>query len=184
MLLIALPLAGWIAQRARGGAEAIGLLGLSASPLMLGVGWFILINPVMDPTVISLPLTAGVNALMALPFALRIIVPGVRGALASHGKLCVSLGISGVSAWRWLIIPRARAQIGFAAGLTGALSVGDLGVIALFADPNRVTLPLEMYRLMGAYRVDAAAGAALILLAMALAIFWICERGGRGNAQA
>lgn len=184
MLAIALPMAGWIALRARGGAEAFGLIGLSASPLMLGVGWFILLNPVLDPVGVSLPVTAVVNALMALPFALRIIVPAVRGALESYGRLCIALDIRGFAAWRWLILPRSAAATGFAAGLTGALSVGDLGVIALFADRDRTTLPLQMYRLMGAYRVEAAAGAALLLLVMALAVFWICDRGGRWHAAA
>ncbi len=184
LLALALPLAGWIAIRARGSAEAIGLIGLSASPLMIGTGWFILINPVMDPVRLSLPVTAVVNALMALPFALRILVPGIREALASHGRLCLALNVNGWPAWRWLILPRCLPQIGFAAGLTGALSIGDLGVIALFADPDRTTLPLQMYRLMGAYQTEAAAGAALILLLMALGIFWICDKGARRYAEA
>ena len=183
LLALALPLSGWIARRSRGSAEAIGLLGLSASPLMIGTGWFILINPVLDPISLSLPVTASVNALMALPFALRILVPSLREILATHGRLCLSLDVTGWSAWRWVLLPRALPQIGFAAGLTGALSVGDLGVIALFADPDRTTLPLQMYRLMGAYQTEAAAGAALILLSLALAIFWVCDRGAQFYAK-
>jgi thiamine transport system permease protein len=69
-------------------------------------------------------------------------------------------------------------------GLTGALSMGDLGVIALFADQDHTTLPLQMYRLMGSYQMEAAAGAALILLALSLGIFWIFDKAGRGHAQA
>ena len=184
MCILALPMAGWIASKRSGGVEAIGLLGLSASPLMIGTGWFILINPVADPVQLALPVTALVNALMALPFALRIMVPRLRDTMHDFGRLGESLGLQSWPLWRWLIFPRLRAQIGFAAGLTAALSVGDLGVIALFADPDRTTLPLQMYRLMGAYRMEAAAGAALILLALALGVFWICDKGGRWNAQA
>ncbi|MEP2641532.1 thiamine/thiamine pyrophosphate ABC transporter permease ThiP [Roseobacter sp.] len=184
LLAIALPMAGWISTRRAGGAEAIGLIGLSASPLMIGTGWFILINPVADPVALALPVTAVVNALMALPFVLRILVPPMRDVTRTYDRLARSLNLRGWVAWRWLVLPRLRAQIGFAAGLTGALSVGDLGVIALFADPDRATLPLQMYRLMGAYRTDAAAGAALLLLIMALSLFWICDKGGRWRAEA
>lgn len=184
LLVIALPMAGWISTRRAGGAEAIGLIGLSASPLMIGTGWFILINPIANPVPLALPVTALINALMALPFALRILVPPMRDVLTTYDRLSRSVGLQGWSAWRWLVIPRLRAQIGFTAGLTGALSVGDLGVIALFADPDRATLPLQMYRLMGAYRTEAAAGAALLLLAMALGVFWICDKGGRWRAEA
>ena len=48
--------------------------------------------------------------------------------------------------------------------MTAALSMGDLGVILLFADAERATLPMQLYRLMQAYRQDDAAGAALLLL--------------------
>ena len=183
MCALALPMAGWIATRRQGGVEAIGLLGLSASPLMIGTGWFILVNPVMNPADLALPVTALVNALMALPFALRIIVPRLRETAQDYGRLAQTLGVQGWPLWRIVILPRLRAPLGFAAGLTAALSAGDLGVIALFADPDRVTLPLQMYRLMGAYQMEAAAGAALLLLALALGLFWICDRGGRLHAD-
>ena len=184
MLALALPMAGWIVARHAGGLEAVGLLGLSASPLMIGTGWFILINPYADPFALALPVTVLVNAMMALPFALRILVPPMRDAVQTYGRLSAILGLTGWTLWRVLLLPRLRRQIGFAAGLTGALSMGDLGVIALFADPERVTLPLQMVRLMGAYQMEAAAGAALVLLALSLGIFWICDKGGRGRAEA
>ncbi|MDF3414863.1 thiamine/thiamine pyrophosphate ABC transporter permease ThiP [Sulfitobacter sp. M57] len=184
LAVLALPMAGWIASKRAGGVEAIGLLGLSASPLMIGTGWFILINPVMNPADLALPVTALVNALMALPFCLRIMVPRLRDTVQDFGRLSASLGMQGWPLWRWVILPRLAPQIGFAAGLTGALSMGDLGVIALFADAERVTLPLQMYRLMGAYQMEAAAGAALVLLVLALGIFWACDAMGRRYAAA
>ncbi|XDA98463.1 thiamine/thiamine pyrophosphate ABC transporter permease ThiP [Sulfitobacter sp. LCG007] len=184
LLAMALPMAGWIAGRRGGSAEAIGLLGLATSPLMIGTGWFILLNPVISPATLALPVTALVNALMSLPFALRILVPQMRATFEDYGRLAAMLELRGWAAWRWLVLPRLRSQIGFAAGLAAALSVGDLGVIALFADPDSATLPLQMYRLMAAYRLDEAAGAALLLLIMALGLFWLCERGGRRDAEA
>lgn len=184
LLALALPMAGWIAGSKRGSVEAIGLLGLSASPLMIGTGWFIVINPYADPAQFALAVTVLVNAMMALPFVLRILVPPMRDAVQQYGRLSAMLGVKGWRLWRVVLVPRLRAQIGFSAGLTGALSMGDLGVITLFADPDRATLPLQMVRLMGAYRMDAAAGAALLLLALSLGVFWVCDKGGRWNVEA
>ncbi|KIN62617.1 Thiamin transporter membrane protein [Sulfitobacter noctilucicola] len=184
MLVLALPMAGWVASKRAGGVEAIGLLGISASPLMIGTGWFIVINPVMNPADLALPVTALVNALMALPFCLRILVPRIRETVQDYGRLSQSLRIEGWPLWRWVILPRCTPQLGFATGLTAALSAGDLGVIALFANEQRTTLPLQMYRLMGAYRMEAAAGAALLLLIMALGLFWVCDALGRRYATA
>ncbi|MEM8691047.1 MAG: thiamine/thiamine pyrophosphate ABC transporter permease ThiP [Pseudomonadota bacterium] len=182
MLALALPLAGWMAGRKRSGVETIGVLGLALSPLMIGTGAFLLINPFVDPRSAALPVTASVNTLMTLPFALRLLAPAIRDAVEGYGPLAQSIGVKRFSLWRILILPRLRPQIGFAVGLGMALSLGDLGVIALFADPERGTLPLAMYSLMGSYQLDAASGAALLLLLLALLTFWICDRLGRHAA--
>ncbi|MEM6761093.1 MAG: thiamine/thiamine pyrophosphate ABC transporter permease ThiP [Pseudomonadota bacterium] len=179
LVALALPLAGWLAMGRSGALEGVSLLGLVASPLMIGTGWFILINPVMDPRLLALPVTALVNALMALPFAVRILVPPLRQSLTDYGKLSASLGLRGMQVWRIVLIPRVRPALGFAAGLGAALSVGDLGVVTLFADPDLATLPLQMYRMMGRYQTEAAAGAAVLLLGMALLLFWLCDQWGR-----
>ena len=183
LLAIALPMAAALGNRKLAALELAGLLGLAASPLALGTGLFLLINPFVSPAALALPVTALVNAIMALPFALRILVPAARDIMAGQGRLALSLDLTGMTFVRLVFLPRLRPQIGFAAGLTAALSMGDLGVIALFADPERATLPLQIYRLMGAYRMEAAAGAALLLLILSLGAFWALDRGGRGHAD-
>ncbi len=159
--------------------ESIGFLALAASPFVIGTGLFILINPYFDPFALALPVTVAVNATMSLPFALRIILPALIRAEQNYGRLGASLGMTGFTLFRLGIWPRIKRALGFAAGLSAALSMGDLGVIALFAPPDFATLPLTMYRLMGAYQMDAAAGTALLLVASSLALFWAFDRGGR-----
>ena len=184
LLLLAVPMAGAIAARGSRSVELAGILGLAASPLVIGTGLFLIIRPVADPGALALPVTALVNAVMALPFALRIMVPAAREVVARYGKLGLSLDMAGAPFFLRVFLPRMRPQIGFAAGLAAALSMGDLGVITLFADADLATLPLQMYRLMGAYQMDAAAGAALLLLVLSIGAFWILDRGGRWHAEA
>ena len=182
---LALPLALAIGQGSGPGArwaDALAALPVAASPLAIGTGLFLIVNPLADPVALALPLTALVNALMALPFALRALIPAVRDA-SRFDRLADSLGLTGFPRFRLVILPRLRAPLGFALGLAAALSMGDFGVIALFADPAGATLPMTMYGLMGAYRMAEAAGAALILVAAAFGLFWIFDRGGR-NADA
>ncbi len=185
-LALALPLAmGAISLRPRASSrilEGFGYMSIAASSLVLGVGLFVLLFPIANPASLALPVTACVNALMTLPFAIRILVPAVADVEDRHGRLADSLGMTGATRMRWLLLPRLRRPIGFAAGLSAALSMGDLGVITLFADAEQATLPLQVFRLMSAYRMDEAAGAALLLLILSLALFWAFDRGGRTNA--
>ncbi|MEP3294926.1 MAG: thiamine/thiamine pyrophosphate ABC transporter permease ThiP [Pseudoruegeria sp.] len=184
LLGLALPMAATIATGRFGMVELAGILGLAASPLVIGTGLFILIRPLANPTALALPVTALVNAVMALPFALRILVPAAREIATQQGRLALSLDMAERVFFMRIMLPRLRPQIGFAAGLAAALSMGDLGVIALFADARIATLPLQIYRLMGAYQMGAAAAGALILLVLSMGLFWILDRGGKGHAEA
>lgn len=165
-------------------ATLAGALPLATSALTLGTGLFLILYPFADPQVLSLPVTVTVNAVMALPFALRVIGPALDGVEATYGRLATSLRLFGMARLRILVLPRLSRPLGFAAGLVAALSAGDLGVIALFAGHDAATLPLAMQRLMGAYRMQEAAGAALLLLGLCLALFFLFDRGLRRDADA
>lgn len=176
---LALALALPLASRA---GEAASLLGISVSGLVLGTGIFLIVQPYVRPSDVALPVTMVVNALMALPFALRILRPEIEAARSDYGRLAASLGLGVFARWRLVFLPRIRRPLGFAAGLTAALAMGDLGVITLFADSGNATLPLQVYRLMGSYQMEAAQGGALLLLLLSLGLFWLFDRGGRMGA--
>ena len=162
--------------------EGVGLLAIAASPLVIGTGLFIVIFPVASPQDWAMVVTACVNAVMAMPFALRVLIPAVQDVSDSYGRLSIGLGLSRWSMLRLVILPRIRAPLGFAIGLAAALSMGDLGVVALFAGTDEATLPLQIYRLMGAYKMDPAAGAALLLALLSFGVFWMCDTWGRRYA--
>lgn len=181
-LCVALALA--LAMRGGLWVSVVGILPLAASGLVMGTGLFVLVYPFVAPRDVALIVTVLVNATLALPFALRAIGPAVSDAQRDYGKLADGLRMQGWNRMRLLIVPRVRRPLGFAGGLAAALSMGDLGVITLFAGEAQQTLPLAMYRLMGAYRMDAAAGAGLVLLGLSLALFWIGDQWGRSDADA
>ena len=113
---------------------------------------------------------------------IAVVLPALGEARTVDGRLADSLGMRGLARFRLVAWPRLRRPIGFAAGLAAALSMGDLGVIALFAPPDLTTLPLLMQQLMAAHRMLQAAGVALVLLALSYAVFWLFDRGGRIDA--
>ncbi|MEM9757123.1 MAG: thiamine/thiamine pyrophosphate ABC transporter permease ThiP, partial [Pseudomonadota bacterium] len=185
LLAVAMSLAlAALAGRARGAAEMAAFLGIAVSPLVIGTGLFVLLRPLAPPEALALPVTGVVNAVVSVPFVLRALAPALSEARATQARLAVALGMPAWARWRYAYLPRLRRPLGFGAGLAAALSAGDLGVIALFSLGDRATLPLEIYRLMGSYRTNDAEGAALVLIALSLGLFALCDGWGRAGDRA
>lgn len=179
---MALSLALAAARRTRPWIEVAATLPLATSGLVLGTGLFLMIQPFAPPMTLALPVTILVNVALSLPYLYRILLPEARALQADYGRLADSLSLTGWPRMRWLVLPRLARPLGFGAGIAAALSMGDLGVIALFAGEQQATLPLVVSQLAGAYRIEAAAAAALILVTLSFALFWAFDAGGRRAA--
>ncbi len=64
-----------------------------------------------------------------------------------------------------------------------ALSLGDLGVIALFGSDAVQTMPYLLLARMGSYRTQDAAGLALMLGLACLALMLVADRLGQGGRR-
>ena len=180
----ALTLAQAAARHPSGWFDLAAMLPLSASSLVLGTGLFLAVRPFASPESITVPITILVNTTLTVPFLFRLLLPEARQLRADYEQLSRSLGLTGLSRLRLVTLPRLAGPLGFGAGLAAALSMGDLGVIALFAGDQGATLPLIVQRLMGAYRMEAAAAVSLILVVLSYALFWIFDRLGHQYADA
>ena len=163
--------------------EVVGMLTLLVPPITLGTGLFLLAHRAFGGFVSlgALPVIL-LNALLTLAFAIRILLPPLQAARNRYDPLCASLGIRGWHRWR-ILSPAMRRSAGYALAVAAALSAGDMGVIALFGTDDLATLPLLIYRLIGAYRLEQAAVAAVALCALCLALFYFFECiGRRANA--
>ena len=158
------------------------MLPLAASGLVLGTGLFLVTHPLISPGTLALSVTIAVNAMIALPFLFRLLLPEARSLHAGYDRMCSTLGMQGAARLRYVTLPRLARPLGLGAGIAAALSMGDLGVITLFAAENSATLPLMVQRLAGAYRMEQAAAASLVLIVASFALFWACDTGGRRAA--
>lgn len=173
-----------VARKSKGSnwIELATMLPMAASGLVLGTGLFLAIRPFVSPEALALPVTILVNAALSLPFLYRLLLPQACALHQDYDRLCTTLGLTGVSRLRHVTLPRLARPLGLGAGIAAALSMGDLGVIALFAGDNTATLPLMVQRLAGAYRMDQAAAASLVLVALSFGLFYLCDLGGRRAA--
>ncbi|MEF2551556.1 thiamine/thiamine pyrophosphate ABC transporter permease [Aurantimonas sp. A2-1-M11] len=172
----------WGARQAGGetlrkGMETTASLVLVVPPIVVGAGWFLALRQVTDVFAAAPYVVVATNAAMAVPFVVRIVGPALSAANRATGRLADSLGLAGLSRLRvvdWPVL-RAPVALGFAFAL--AISLGDLGAIALFGSQDLVTLPYLLLQRMGSYRTSDAAGLALLLGILCLSLMALAERG-------
>lgn len=163
-------------------ADSGALFVLVVPPIVIGAGWFILLRHSGAVFAAAPAMVVTVNAVMAMPFAIRAIRPAYDAASARHERLVAQLGISGWARLRLIDWPVLRRPLLVGLAFAMALSLGDLGVIALFGSENVKTLPYLLLERMGSYRTADAAGLALFLGALCLALMAVAGRLGRTRA--
>lgn len=148
-------------------------------PIVIGAGWFILLRQFADVFALAPFMVIGVNAVMAMPFAVRLLRPAWDSAAAQNNRLCTSLGISGINRLRLIDWPVIRRPLALSFVFAMALSMGDLGTIALFGSDAVQTLPYLLLQRMGSYRTSDAAGLALILATICFILMLIADKTGK-----
>lgn len=142
---------------------AMGSLILLVPPVVVATGWFLVLRPLGETGRFAPAVITVINALMALPFVTRVLEPAYRTHLARTARLALSLGVTGRHRLRRIDLPALRKPLLMAFAFAMALSLGDLGAVAIFGAEGFVTLPWLLFSRMASYRTADAAGIALVL---------------------
>ena len=169
--------AGGTPLRAAGGT--VSRLVLLVPPTVIGAGWFLALRGTGAVFSAAPVMIVLVNAIMALPFTVRVVAPAWSRHASRVDRLARSIGMGGLARLMRLDWPAMRGPLALAFAFALALSLGDLGVVALFGSQDWTTLPLLLLERMGSYRTDDAAGLALILAVMCLGIVALAALGER-----
>ncbi|MGO4564427.1 thiamine/thiamine pyrophosphate ABC transporter permease ThiP [Rhizobium sp. 2YAF20] len=153
---------------------------LLVPPIVLATGWFLALRPIVDPTHFAALLIVLINALMALPFVIRVLDPAYFIHHQRTDRLATSLGLAGLARYRLVDWPGLRRPVLMAMSFAMALSLGDLGAVALFGSDSLVTLPWLVYSRLGSYRTNDADGFAL-LLGLLCFLLTIAGTAGQGH---
>ncbi|KAA0969078.1 ABC transporter permease subunit [Aureimonas fodinaquatilis] len=159
--------------------DYIGSIVLVVPPIVVGAGWFLVLRQATDVYRVAPAVIVVSNAIIAIPFMIRILGPALATAHQRYGKLAGHLALGSFARWRLVEWPALRLPLGLAAAFGLALSLGDLGVVALFGNQDLVTLPYLLLQRMGSYRSTDAAGLALMLAAICMFLMWLAELGTR-----
>ncbi|MCR9139735.1 MAG: thiamine/thiamine pyrophosphate ABC transporter permease [Alphaproteobacteria bacterium] len=149
---------------------------LLVPPIVLGAGWFVLLRGRVDVFALAPVLVIVINGLMALPFIMRVLEPAHTTHMARTERLSAALGLTGRHRFVLVDWPGMKRAFSLAVAFAMALSLGDLGAIALFGSQDVITLPYLLLQRMGSYRTDDAAGLAFLLGLVCLALMVFASR--------
>ncbi|SBS28248.1 Sulfate transport system permease protein CysW [Marinomonas spartinae] len=164
--------------------EQLGSMILMVPGLVLATGLFLWLRSIGLSPQSGYWVVVWVNAVMALPFVLRALMPVLYQQEKRFRNLYTSLGIHGANR---LVIewPLIRKSVSQAFGYAVLLSLGDMGVIALFGSQGLVSLPLYLFQLIGSYRLQEGSCIAVILICLCLLLFYLSVRfiGGKTHVK-
>ncbi|QCR37176.1 thiamine/thiamine pyrophosphate ABC transporter permease ThiP [Nissabacter sp. SGAir0207] len=166
-------------RQQRGRAQALELSGmviLAMPGIVLATGFFLLMSTTTGLPQSAWGLVMLTNALMAVPYALKVLDNPMRDLAERYNPLCRALGMGGWQRLRWVELSALRRPLAQALAFASVLSMGDFGVVALFGNEQFRTLPFYLYQQMGAYRSQAGAVTALLLLLLCFLLFTLIER--------
>lgn len=155
--------------------EMSGMVILAMPGIVLATGFFLLLNDTIGLPKSPYALVIITNALMAVPYTLKVLENPMYDLAKRHNPLCSSLALHGWRRLRWVELKALKRPLAQALAFACVLSLGDFGVVALFGNEQFLTLPFYLYQQIGAYRSHDGAVTALLLLLVCFLLFTLIE---------
>ena len=156
--------------------ELSGMLILAMPGIVLATGFFLLLNETSGLPQSAESIVIFTNALMAIPYAIKVLENPLRDIAERYNRLCLALDIRGLNRLRLIELRALKRPLAQAMAFASVLSVGDFGVVALFGNEDFRTLPFYLYQQMGSYRSEDGAVSALLLLLLCFLLFTLIEK--------
>ena len=154
-------------------ADPLFMLPLGTSAVTLGLGYIIALDqPPLNlrASPLLLPLA---HTLVAFPFVVRSLLPALRGLNPRWREAAGVLGASPARIVREIDLPIVARALLVGAVFAFTVSVGEFGATLLIARPNFPTMPVVIYRLLGAQgALNQGQG-----LAMSTLLMLVCTTG-------
>jgi thiamine transport system permease protein len=159
--------------------DVLVLIPLGASAVMLGLGLLIAFDtPPLDfraaPWLVPVA-----QALVAIPFVVRILVPTLRSIDPRQREAAALLGASPGRVRREIDLPIVSRGLAVAAAFAFAISLGEFGATVFLARPDRPTLPVAIFRFLGRpgeINVGQAYALAVVLMVVTVVSVLLVER--------
>lgn len=159
--------------------DAFIMLPLATSAVTLGFGYIITLNAPPLNLRDSLIIVPIAHTLVAFPFVVRCVLPGLRQIPENLREAACLLGASPFKVWRLIDFPLIKHAILVGAIFAFSISMGEFGASAFLTRPHTPTMPVAIFRFLsqpGALNYGQAMAMSCILMFVTCSSFWIIGR--------
>lgn len=168
---LARPLSLFISKKKSKIYEILLLLPMAISSVTLGLGYYYLADIAINNTILSFISIIGVHIVITLPFALRSLTPiatSIDKNLSLSGLL---LKDSPKGVMKNIEYPLLKNGTISAFMFAFAISFGEVNASLVLSGGKIVTLPMQLYRLIGSYNYQGACALGTIHILITLIVF-------------
>lgn len=169
-------------RRSIAGLDALVMLPLGVSAVTVGFGFLLSMHrPLgLDVDLRTSPLLVPIaQAVVATPLVVRTVLPVLRAIDPRQREVAATLGAGPGRVLLSVDGPLALRALGLALGFAFAASLGEFGATSFLARPERPTLPVVVFTLIGRPGLDRygeALAASVLLAALTAAVMALAER--------
>jgi len=166
-------------RRALGVFDAVFMLPLGVSAVTVGFGFLITLNrPPLDlrSSAVLVPIA---QAVVAVPLVIRTLLPVLRSIDPKLREAAAMLGAGPGRIFTAVDLPVLGRSLGLAVGFAFGVSLGEFGATSFLAQPDRPTLPVVIFRLIGhpgGDNLGMALAASVLLAAVTTLVIGLAER--------
>lgn len=168
------------ARRAVRAFDAAFMLPLGVSAVTVGFGFLVALDGGLGPDLRSSPVLIPIaQAVVATPLVVRTVLPVLRAIDSRLHDAAAVLGAGPARVIASVDWPVAARSLGLAVGLAFAVSLGEFGATSFLARPDRPTLPVVIFRLIGrpgAENLGMAFAACVLLGLLTASVMAVAER--------
>lgn len=166
-------------RRAAAWLDGAVMLPLGVSAVTVGFGFLIALNhPPLDlrSSPVLIPIA---QAIVAMPLVVRTVLPVLRAIDPRQRQVAAVLGATPLRVLATVDGPYLVRSLGLAIGFAFAVSLGEFGATSFLSRPDRPTLPVVVFRLIGqpgALNQGMALAAAVVLALLTATVMALAER--------
>ncbi len=159
--------------------DALVMLPLGISAVTVGFGFLVTLDrsPLdLRSSPVLIPIA---QAMVALPLVVRTLTPVLRAVDDRQRQAAATLGAGPARVWLTVDLPVIWRPLLAAVGLALAVSLGEFGATSFLVRPDRPTLPVVIYQLIGrpgADNLGLALAASVVLAGVTVAVMAVVER--------